>query len=370
MYTENEKQKILDSLKLTPKENFLRLVNGQVPESVPVWNYGVLKDYNNEMCFCNIGPSLFDETHLHAKQGGFTDSWGVRFACNESTNFAPVPAPGSALLTVDDLPHWRDFIQVPQIPEDIDWEMMAKKDIEASGINRDTTAAMGLIGIMPFQELIAFLGFEDCFMALYEEPEAIHEILQEFVNVYLPICEACVKYYKPDAAYLLDDTATSLNPFISMEMYEEFLLPVYQTLSKPFRDEGIPLEFHNCGNCSIFIPHMVELGVKIWDPAQTMNDLDAIRKKYGKDLVIAGGFDWVPPTDTSSITREVVDQMVHETVDKYAPYGPYMASMGALGAYGDQEIARINGMLSEELFFYTRGYYNRHPVEAFPEGQS
>ena len=194
MYSENEKQKIIDSLKLTPKENFLRLVNGQVPESVPVWNYGVLKDFNNEMCYCNIGPSLFDETHLHAQKGGFVDSWGVEFACNESTNFAPVPAPGSALLTIDDLPHWRDFIKVPQIPDDIDWEIMARKDIAASGINRETTAAMGLIGVMPFQELIAFLGFEDCFMALYEEPEAIHEILQEFINVYLPICEACVKY--------------------------------------------------------------------------------------------------------------------------------------------------------------------------------
>ena len=45
-----------------------------------------------------------------------------------------------------------------------------------------------------------------------------------------------------------------------------------------------------------------------------------------------------------------------------------MAAMGALGAYGDQEIMRINGMLSEELYFYTRGYYERHPMDRFPEG--
>ena len=32
MYSENEKQKIIDSLKLPPKENFLRLVNGQLQE--------------------------------------------------------------------------------------------------------------------------------------------------------------------------------------------------------------------------------------------------------------------------------------------------------------------------------------------------
>ena len=76
----------------------------------------------------------------------------------------------------------------------------------------------------------------------------------------------------------------------------------------------------------------------------------------------------MPPVDTALITREHIDQMVRETVDKYALTGPYMAAMGALGAYGDEEIMRINGMLSEELYFYTRGYYERHPMDRFPEG--
>lgn len=369
MYSDSEKQKIIDSLKLTPKENFLRMLHGEVPESIMSYNYGVLKDFKGEMAYCNIGPSLFDETHLHAIPGGFVDSWGVRFACNESTNFAPIPAPGSALLTVDDLDHWHDFIKVPKIPEDIDWEMVAKKDIEASGINRETTAAMCLVGIMPFQELIGMLGFEDCFMAFYEEPDAIKEILQAMVDVYLPICEAAVKYYHPDCAYLLDDTASAKSPFISLPMYEEFLLPVYRILTKPFRDEGIPLEHHNCGNCQVFLPHMIEeLGVRVWDPAQPVNDLDAIRKKYGRHLTIAGGFNYIPPLDLSQVTRKVTDEMVHSVLDKYAMNGPFIASIGALGAYGDKEIMRINSMIVEELYFYGHGYYNYHPLDAFPEG--
>ena len=58
-----EQQKILENLKLTPKENFLRLLKGEIPESVPLHNMGEI-GYNNEATIKLIGPSLYNETQL------------------------------------------------------------------------------------------------------------------------------------------------------------------------------------------------------------------------------------------------------------------------------------------------------------------
>ena len=125
---------------------------------------------------------------------------------------------------------------------------------------------MGVIGLMPFQQIIAFMGFSNGLMAIYEEPEAFEELLNFMVDVYMPVVQATVDYYTPDILYLLDDTATSFSPFISPELYRSILKPVYKRLAKPAMERGIPLQFHNCGRCEDFIDDMMDFGVKIWDP--------------------------------------------------------------------------------------------------------
>ena len=90
---------------------------------------------------------------------------------------------------------------------------------------------------------------------------------------------------------MMDDTAAWANPFISPEMYREFLLPLYDRQAKFGRDRGLPISMHNCGKCEGFFDDLVKISVSMWDPAQTCNDLVGIKKKYGNALVIAGGWD-------------------------------------------------------------------------------
>ena len=357
MYTA-EQQKILENLKLTPKENFLRVLNGEIPESVPLHNMGVT-GYNEEATIKLVGPSLFDETHLGPFPNGTVDVWGVKYIATESTGFGCIPEPGSVMLEVDDLINWRKFIKIPKLPENIDWEALARKDWEKAKIDHTQSAAMAVIGVMPFQQLVAFMGFEGALMSFYEEPDAVKEILQCMVDVYLPICQATVQYYTMDCVYLLDDTASAMSPFLSKAMYEEFLKPVYEALTQPFREEGIPIQFHNCGRCEDFLDDMIDFGVKVWDPAQTMNDLKAIKQKYGSKLVLAGCFDWKPPITWPEVEEEYVRELVHNTVDMFAPGGAYMGRASALGVPGDINMERVNKWLEEEMYWYTRGYYNR-----------
>lgn len=342
--------------KLSQKDNFLRLLKGEMPESVPIHTMG-FDGFNGETPYKIVGPFLFDETRLTPVPGGRTDIWGVRLVTNAETSFGCIPEPGNFILK--DITKWRDVVKAPEMPDNIDWEMMAKKDYAKSGYNPEKHAKMAVIGIMPFQSLMEFMGFSEGLMAMYEEPECVKELLNYMVDLYMPIVKAAVTYYDPDCIYLLDDTATKYNPFVSVEMYREILKPIYTRLTKPAVERGIPVQFHNCGRCEDFIDDMLDFGVKILEPLQTTNHLGEIKKKYAGKLIMAGCYDWEPPVDWPHVEEEAIRRSVRDTIDKYAPGGGFMASAVALGQQGDEVIAQVNKWLSEEVYYYCQDYYIR-----------
>jgi hypothetical protein len=104
---------------------------------------------------------------------------------------------------------------------------------------------------------------------------------------------------------------------------------------------------------------MISFGVKILDPAQTSNDLLGLKKKYGRDFVLAGCWDWKPPLNWPDVTEDQIRNMVRANVDTFAPGGGYMGRASALGMPGDKVTAKVNEWLIDEFYWYTRGYYTR-----------
>ena len=58
----------------------------------------------------------------------------------------------------------------------------------------------------------------------------------------------------------MDDTAAWANPFISREMYEEFLIPCHDRWAKMGRDRGLKMTMHNCGKCEGILDLLVDIG--------------------------------------------------------------------------------------------------------------
>lgn len=338
--------------KLTPKENYMRIVGGEMPDWVPTHTMG-MPGYNGETPYKMYGPMLWPNPHIPTPEPRY-DIWGVKYVTNEETGYAALPEPNNFML--EDITQWHKVIKNPEMP-DVNWETQAKKDMEFAQIDRNTTAVMSPIELMPFQQLIAFMGFTNGLCAMYEEPETVKEMLNYLADFVVPIVEKTVEYYEPDMMYLLDDTAAKMNPFVSKEMYQDILKPIYMRLTKPARDRGIPIQFHNCGRCEDFIDDMLELGVRMWDPAQTTNDLLAVKEKYKGKLGIAGGYDWVPPSTWPEVDEEQIRQTVRDAIDKYAPGGGFAVAPFALGAAGDPLIEKINGWMMEEAYFYGQDYY-------------
>lgn len=340
--------------KLTPKENYLRLAKGELPESVPFFNMG-MPTISGEMTTAMIGPSILAPAHL-SPEGG-KDHWGVTYVTNEETGFASIPEPNNFILA--DITKWHQVIKPPQLPERIDWEYMAKKDYEKSKIDRTQSAVMAGCGLMPFQQLMAFMGFTEGLCAMFEEPEAVKELLHFMADFYVPLIEKTLEYYQPDIFYLLDDSAAKLNPFISVEMYRDILKPVYVKLTNAARERGIPIQFHNCGRCEDFIDDMLDFGVVYTDPAQTTNDLLSVKEKYGDKFVLCGGWDWKMPETWPVVDEEAVRQTVRDAIDKYAPGGGYAFGGGVLGKHNDPVTKEVNRWLQEEVASYGKNYYSK-----------
>ena len=147
--------------------------------------------------------------------------------------------------------------------------------------------------------------------------------MEYLCDFYMKVGQRCIDYYKPDIVCVTDDTAAWKNPFFSVEMYRELFKPYHARQAAMGTDRGLPVEMHNCGRCEDFIDDWRDFGVVMWNPAQTSNDLPAVKKKYGRGLVICGGWDIVGDLQNPDVSEETVKESVYKAIDTYAPGGGY-----------------------------------------------
>jgi len=334
---------------LTQKENFLRVAHGEMPEYVPVSTY--------------FGPdapllTMADPCIMGSFRGpgGGKDPWGVTFVTTKEIEFAALPKPNDFILT--DITKWRDVIKAPNY-SGFDWEAAAKADRKKYVQDPNQTAFVlsGFADI--FQQFIGFMGFTEGLCAIYEETEEVEELFDYMLEHSLYITKNLLHYYKPEGYYLLDDTASKLNPFISPKLFNELLVPRYKKCLDLVRDEGVPIFYHNCGRCEDLIPSMVDIGVNVWDPAQTENDLVGIKEKFGSKLAISGGFEFPMPTTWPVVDEEEVREAVRDTYKKLAPNGGFIFN-GALASldFQDPKVQEVNGWITDEAKKLSTTFYN------------
>lgn len=334
---------------LTEKENFLRVARGEMPEYVPIVSK---RSFDEPPLMAICDPAIIGS--FRGPNGG-VDPWGVPFIVSDAVEFTAMPKPSDFILT--DITKWRDVIKAPDY-SGFDWEAAAKADwakyIKDPDVTSLTISGFGDL----FQQFIGMMGFTQGLMAIYEEREEVEALFDYMLEVSVYITKNLIHYYKPDGYYLLDDTATQMNSFISPQVFDEMLVPRYKKCLDIARDAGIPIFYHNCGKCEALLPSMVDIGVNAWDPAQTMNDLPAIKKKFGRRLAINGGFEFNMPDTWPEFNEEEVRNAVRETFDMLAPDGGFMFNGGVKSLdFNDPDVKKINAVIIDEAEKLSRQFY-------------
>ena len=340
-------------MRLTEKQNYLMMLGGEQPEYIPKYSFG--KTPNDPIpCTQMFEPPILIPHRLN--KGG-KDIWGVNYVATYETGEALLPEPNNFILT--DVTKWRDIIKAPDI-SGIDWEKMVKDDIERVGIDRNETALALNLHFGYFQHLMSFMGFSEGMMAMFEEPDEVKELLNYVCDFFIKVAEKTIDLYKPDILTLMDDTAAWANPFISRDMYKEFLVPCHDRWAKMGRDRGLKMTMHNCGKCESILDLLVDMGINMWEPAQVCNDLDGIKKKYGNKLCIGGGWDSSGRLLDADVTDEEIFESVRATIEKRAPGGGYAWMGGYIGPVDDANVARKNAALQKAIDSLRFDFYKTH----------
>lgn len=336
---------------LTEKENFMMFIRGEQPAWVP--RFGMVPDKYSKYppAVMHCGPSFLNERRT--PEGGY-DMWGVPHIATAETGGAALPVPNNFLIT--DITKWRDTVKAPDMSH-IDWEAMAKKDL--ASIDRQNTAVCGIFHVGYFQQLMAFMGFSEGLCAMYEDPDAVKELFQFMADYIVEVVKKYIEYYKPDIVELTDDTATALNPFVSIDMYRDMIKPYHYMQNKPAIDAGVPIVHHNCGRCEDQIDDWLDIGIVAWNPAQVMNDLDGIKKKYGNKMGLIGCWDSSGPAGWDDATEDLIKTEVRKTIDRFSPGGGFCFWGSAYGPVDDPRVENRKRWLTEEYEAYGRTFYNK-----------
>ncbi|NMB11833.1 MAG: hypothetical protein GX977_06050 [Firmicutes bacterium] len=107
-----------------------------------------------------------------------------------------------------------------------------------------------------------------------------------------------------------DDWGGQTGLLFSPTLWRELIKPRLKRIWDVYKNAGLPIIHHSCGLISEIIPDLVELGLDVLHPLQTVISRKEVKGRYGSSLVFYGGIDTqhvIPFGSTEDISAEVDD---------------------------------------------------------------
>ena len=128
-------------------------------------------------------------------------------------------------------------------------------------------------------------------MDLYVEPDFAYELLDGILQYKLEEARLYVNS-GVDCVRTGDDWGTQTSLAISPDMWRQFIKPRQEEIWSVYREAGMPIMHHSCGNIGLIMDDLVEIGLEILNPIQPLSmDIRHLAKTYGDKLVFFGGID-------------------------------------------------------------------------------
>jgi len=139
-----------------------------------------------------------------------------------------------------------------------------------------------------------WVGSEKILYMFYDDPKLIEDMMEQILYLETEVIKRTLKDIKVQQANFWEDMAYKAGPLISPAMVRKFMMPRYKKLTDLLHSYGVDVIFLDSdGNLEQLVPLWLEVGINFIWPFEVAagNDAIAIRKKYGKDLIIGGTID-------------------------------------------------------------------------------
>lgn len=173
-------------------------------------NIGYVPNFFTDFNF--LQPAAVNER----PQGSGKDWFGVEWEYVDLVK-APMVKPGTKALT--DITKWLEQVHFPDL-DSIDWEAAAAKETADADRENKITYFMLINGM--FERTHALMGFEDAFMAMYDEPEEYQALVDAITDYKVKLIGLIGKYYKPDVICFHDDYGANDRMLMSPDLWREF----------------------------------------------------------------------------------------------------------------------------------------------------
>jgi uroporphyrinogen decarboxylase len=145
-----------------------------------------------------------------------------------------------------------------------------------------------------FGPLRAMTGLEQLLYLFYDDPNLVEDMMDTMLYMETEVVKKVLKSMNVDMVRFWEDMAYKTAPLISPEMFKKFMIPRYKQLCDLLHSYDIDLiHVDSDGNIEKLIAPWLEIGVNFHWPLEVAAGMDAValRKKYGKDLIMVGNID-------------------------------------------------------------------------------
>lgn len=328
---------------LTKRENLLETIRGGKPDRF-VKQYEFLNQIM-EAAFAMEGIPLQPGTKPSQ------DLWGVTWNFPKG-QIGGFPMHDSEHKVIKDITQWERFVKKPIVPTSE--EKWAPAIAHAKSINREEEFVTAIYAPGIFEMTHHLMGMEDSLMGFYEEPEAMHQLLDLITSFELENAEMIVNKLRPDALFHHDDWGSQISSFMSPEMFNEFIVPQYKKIYGFYKSNGVEIIVHHSDSYGAnLVPSMIDMGIDIWQGTMKTNNIPELIHNYGTKISFMGGLhsgeldfpNWTP----TIIANEVEKACKLNGKEYYIPCITHGGPMSHFpGVY--EEIDKQIDRMSKEMF--------------------
>lgn len=139
-----------------------------------------------------------------------------------------------------------------------------------------------------------WVGFEQLAFLSMDDPDLVEEMVIHLAQMRLQLFPEILERGWFDAAGGWEDIAFNSGPLLSPKFFRERIMPHMLPVTRLLRQHGIDVIWTDCdGNILKLIPLWLDVGVNCMFPLEVHpgNDPVALKREYGRDLLLRGGFD-------------------------------------------------------------------------------
>jgi len=138
------------------------------------------------------------------------------------------------------------------------------------------------------------MGPERALTMFYDDPWLVHDMMETSMELSLAMLQRVLDDFAVSALFFWEDMAYRAGSLISPAMFRRFMMPRYKRITAYARSRGVEIIMVDSdGNIEELIPLWLESGLDGVYPLEVAAGMDvvALRRRYGRDLLMKGGID-------------------------------------------------------------------------------